>query len=136
MNADKFIDTNLLVYAASQAPDDQIKRARAREILREPRLGLSAQVVQEFYHAATRKNRLGVSHEAAMAVISRLELFPILPITFELVQEAAEDSVRFQINYYDAAILAAARRMGCALVLSEDLNDGQDYGGVTVSNPF
>jgi predicted nucleic acid-binding protein len=43
---------------------------------------------------------------------------------------------RFQISYWDAAILEAARSLGCETVLSEDLGDGQDYAGVTVENPF
>jgi predicted nucleic acid-binding protein len=43
---------------------------------------------------------------------------------------------RFQLSYWDAAIIEAARAMGCTQVLSEDLNDGQDYGGVQVTNPF
>jgi len=43
---------------------------------------------------------------------------------------------RFQISYWDAAILEAARALGCEVVLSEDLSDGQDYGGIAVENPF
>jgi predicted nucleic acid-binding protein len=43
---------------------------------------------------------------------------------------------RFQLSYWDAAIIEASRAMGCTHVLSEDLNDGQDYGGVLVANPF
>jgi predicted nucleic acid-binding protein len=43
---------------------------------------------------------------------------------------------RFAISYWDAAIIEAGRRLACRVVLSEDLNDGQDYGGVTVENPF
>ena len=43
---------------------------------------------------------------------------------------------RFQISYYDAAIVAAARILNCNVVYSEDLSDGQDYGGVKVVNPF
>ncbi len=43
---------------------------------------------------------------------------------------------RFDISYWDAAILEAARALGCEVVLSEDLNDGQDYAGVRVENPF
>jgi predicted nucleic acid-binding protein len=43
---------------------------------------------------------------------------------------------RFQLSYRDAAIIEASRAMGCPEVLSEDLNDGQDYGGVRVTNPF
>jgi predicted nucleic acid-binding protein len=43
---------------------------------------------------------------------------------------------RFGISYWDAAIIEAARALGCDVVLSEDLNDGQDYAGVRVQNPF
>jgi predicted nucleic acid-binding protein len=42
----------------------------------------------------------------------------------------------FQLSYWDAAIIEASRAMGCTQVLSEDLSDGQDYGGVRVTNPF
>lgn len=136
MIADRFADTNVLVYAASNDPGDRRRRDIAREVLGEPGLGLSAQVVQEFYHAVTRKDRLGVSHDAAMKVIDRLSVFPVLPVTYDLVVEAAGDSVRFGIGYFDAAILAAARRLGCRVVYSEDFNAGQDYGGVTVVDPF
>jgi predicted nucleic acid-binding protein len=53
------------------------------------------------------------------------------------VPEAAlETRERYQVSYWDAAILEAARAAGCPLVLSEDLAHGQDYGGVRVENPF
>lgn len=53
-----------------------------------------------------------------------------------LVIGALDDAQRFQISYFDAQILAAAKRLRCSKVLSEDLNHGQDYGGVQVINPF
>jgi predicted nucleic acid-binding protein len=40
------------------------------------------------------------------------------------------------VSYWDAAILEAGRAVGCAVVLSEDLSDGEDYAGVRVENPF
>jgi predicted nucleic acid-binding protein len=43
---------------------------------------------------------------------------------------------RFGISYWDAAIIEAARALGCHTVLSEDLGEGTDYSGVTVENPF
>jgi len=43
---------------------------------------------------------------------------------------------RFQLRYWDALIVATAKLSGCTRVLSEDLNAGQDYDGVTVVNPF
>jgi len=50
---------------------------------------------------------------------------------------AALDSCqRFQLPYWDAAITEACRALGCTQVLSEDLSDGLDFGGVRVTNPF
>jgi predicted nucleic acid-binding protein len=43
---------------------------------------------------------------------------------------------RFELSYWDAAITEASRALGCEVVLSEDLSDGQDYAGVRVTNPF
>jgi len=52
------------------------------------------------------------------------------------VDLALEIAKRFNLGYYDSLILAAARLGGCSVVYSEDLNPGQDYGGVRVENPF
>jgi len=53
-----------------------------------------------------------------------------------LVSEAVLIAERFMISYYDAQIVAAALRMQCPVIYTEDLNDGQDYGGVMAVNPF
>jgi predicted nucleic acid-binding protein len=53
-----------------------------------------------------------------------------------MVLSAIEIRRRFIISYWDAAIIEAARALGCEVVLSEDLSDGQDYAGVRVENPF
>jgi len=53
-----------------------------------------------------------------------------------LLRAALATKARFGISYWDAAIIKAARALGCHTVLSEDLSDGQDYGGVTVVTPF
>jgi predicted nucleic acid-binding protein len=60
----------------------------------------------------------------------------VWPVTRELVLEAIEARQRFQISFWDAAILVAARQLGCHTVYSEDLNHGQRYDGVRVVNPF
>jgi len=55
----------------------------------------------------------------------------------DLAPSAALDArQRFQLSYWDAEIIEASRAMGCTQVRSEDLSDGQDYGGVRVANPF
>ena len=55
----RFVDTNVLLYAASILPKEEAKRLRARELLTEPDLAVSVQVLQEFYHQATRPTRPG-----------------------------------------------------------------------------
>ena len=62
--------------------------------------------------------------------------FPIQDITSGIMLAALDACQRFQLSYWDAAIIEAARALGCTHVLSEDLSDGQDYGGVRVTNPF
>ena len=49
---------------------------------------------------------------------------------------AIDLQVRYNISFWDAMIIASARQLGCQVLWSEDLNDGQDYGDVTVKNPF
>lgn len=136
MTAKFFIDTNVLVYAASRADDDQSKRQAARALLARPDIYFSAQVLQEFYSVAVNKQRLGMTHDEAVAVLQSLAAFPVCPISRELVMEAVELRQRYQISYWDAAIIAAAKQMGCNAIYSEDLNPGQDYQAVIVINPF
>ena len=57
-------------------------------------------------------------------------------VDIAIMRAALDARVRFQLSYWDAAIIEASRAMGCTQVLSEDLSDGQDYGGVRVANPF
>jgi predicted nucleic acid-binding protein len=136
MTAKFFVDTNVLLYAGSNAVDDRSKRQAARALLGGPDIALSAQVLQEFYAVAVTKQRLQMTHDEALAVLHSLAAFPVCPISRDLVLEAIDIKQRFGISYWDAAIIAAAKQMGCSTVYSEDLNAGQNYDGVTVVNPF
>jgi predicted nucleic acid-binding protein len=136
MTATSFVDTNILLYAASNAPEDQVKRQVARGLLARPDIGFSAQVLQEFYVVAVTKQRLKMTHDEAFAVLQSLAAFPVWPISRDLVLEAIDAKQRFGISYWDAAILTAAKQMGCQTLYTEDLNAGQSYDGVTVVNPF
>jgi predicted nucleic acid-binding protein len=62
--------------------------------------------------------------------------FPVQETTTAVLLAALATRQRFGISYWDAAILEAGRALGCDLVLSEDLSDGEDYAGVRVENPF
>lgn len=136
MTAQYFIDSNVLLYAGSQHPDDQAKRMIALELLRKPDLGFSAQVMQEYFNVAYTKARLGISIEIALENLELLSRRTTLAITPGLVIRATRVAARYKISYWDAAIIAAAEELGCHTIYSEDLNLGQEYNGVRVINPF
>ena len=133
----RFVDTNVVLYAVSSADGEQEKNAIARALLRQDDICLSVQVLQEFYAQATRPSRPDrLTHSEAQRLAHVLATHPVQEVTWHLVAQAMENRERFGISYWDAAIIEAARELGCTEVLSEDLNDGQDYGGVVVRNPF
>jgi predicted nucleic acid-binding protein len=133
----RFVDTNVLLYAVSTAPQEARKARVARAILEADDLALSAQVLQEFYVQATRPSRPGaLSHDDAAALIERWLRFPVQETTVALTRKAFESSAQWNLSYWDAAVVEAARLQGCPELLSEDLSAGRDYGGVRVVNPF
>jgi predicted nucleic acid-binding protein len=136
MSVKCFLDTNILVYAAAGRGAEEEKRKRALTLIENEEIGLSAQVLQEFYVAVTRKIEVTLSAEKALEWLEQLEAFPCLAVDASLVKIAAEISERYQISYWDGAIVAAADALGATILYSEDLNDGQQYGMVRVSNPF
>ena len=136
MIADAMIDTNVLVYAASVFEADRDKSRAAQDILQREHVGLSAQVLQEFIVVTTRKVRRTWSIEEALEWTEALENLPCLPVDATLVRFGGELAARFQLSYWDGAILAAAHRLGASVLYTEDLNHGQLYGSVRVENPF
>lgn len=130
-----FIDTNVLVYAVDDA--DPAKKRLARTLLDEtPELVLSAQVLGEFYVTVTRKLAVALTPDTAADLVNRLARLPCVAIDHQLVQRATVASQRWQLSYWDALVLEAARQSGCVRVLTEDLTDGADYGGLRIENPF
>lgn len=133
----RFADTNIFLYAISRAPEEKERAQVANEILEAGGIGLSVQVLQEFYVQATRESRNdSLSHDQAVRLVKSFMRFPVLEPTSGLVLAAAALRDRFKISYWDAAIVEAARALGCDMVLSEDLSHGQDYSGVLIENPF
>ena len=133
----RFVDTNVLLYAVSRDPAEQAKAERANEILSGRDVALSVQVLQEFYVQAARTSRPDpLSHEQAAKLIETFLRFPVQEITTTVMLAALATGQRFGISYWDAAILEASRALGCEVVLSEDLADGETYAGVQVENPF
>jgi predicted nucleic acid-binding protein len=112
------------------------KRRRALELIAVGDCAVSGQVLAEFYFNATKASKLNLSHEVALDWLEDFRRFPIVPVTADLVARGAAISARYQISYWDGAIIAAAQEIGADVLYSEDLNAGQRYGNVRVVNPF
>jgi predicted nucleic acid-binding protein len=136
MTDEVFLDTNVLLYACSSAPADAGKRRVAEDLILNHPFALSTQVLQEFIANALGKPQLGISEANIDATLEMASLVPVQAITRELVFSAVALRRRFGLSHWDATIVAAAAELGCATVYSEDMNNGQDYGGVRVINPF
>ena len=137
MTGSAFFDTNVLIYAEDH--DEPEKRVVALRLLTEhiaaDDIVLSAQVLNEFYVSVRRLKR-PLDAARALSALEQLAAFPVVPVTADLVVAAAAASERYRVSHWDALVLETARAAGCTVVLSEDLNDLQDYGGVRVENPF
>ncbi len=136
MSVEAFLDTNVLVYAVDGSPNSASKRSRARALIREQSFGTSAQVIQEFYWTVTRKLRKPLAPSIAARWVDRLSSNELVPVDTVLVKSAIEGSIRWQISYWDAAIVAAAEALGASTLYTEDLNHGQLYGSVRAIDPF
>ncbi len=132
-----FLDTNVLLYAVSKAPAEAAKAKVALGLLDQTDAVISTQVLQEFYVQATRASRSdALSHEQAALLMDSWLRFRVVPMTSELVFAALAARKRWGLSCWDSAILEAARAAGCKIVMSEDMQDGQDFAGVRVVNPF
>jgi predicted nucleic acid-binding protein len=136
MNATKFLDTNILLYAYDL--DTPAKRAVALRLVEQGwtapgDTAISVQVLQEMH---VNLGKRGVSQTEASRIVRDFSDWPIVDSTLELLQAALDEQARWKISLWDSLILAAARASGASDLITEDLNHGQDYGGVRVLNPF
>lgn len=136
MPVDAFIDTNIIVYSVSSHPPEKGKREQARTLLGAVDFGTSAQVLSEFYVTATQKIAEPLSEAQALQVVARLTRLPVMAIDSDLVLEAIALKQQHRVSYRDAAIIAAAHRLGAKTIYSEDLAHEHLYGLVKVINPF
>jgi predicted nucleic acid-binding protein len=97
---------------------------------------ISTQVMAEFVSVVRRKAVPPISEAEIDAWLDDLVRRDHVTIDSDIVRRGTVISRQHRISYYDGAILAAAERLGCDTVLSEDMADGQVYGSVTVRNPF
>jgi predicted nucleic acid-binding protein len=130
------LDTNVLAYA--EGVGDTAKRNTALDVighLPEGAAALPVQALGELYNVLTRK--AGRSRAVARrAILAWRDSFPLIGTTPAVMLSASDLAVDHKLSIWDAVILAAAAEDGCRLLLSEDLQEGFTWGGVTVTNPF
>ncbi|MCL4177430.1 MAG: PIN domain-containing protein [Verrucomicrobia bacterium] len=136
MNAARFLDTNILLYAYDL--DAPAKRAVALRLVEQGwtapgDTAISVQVLQEMH---VNLGKRGVSQAEATRIVRDLTSWPVVDNSLALLQAGLDEQSRWGISLWDALILAAARASGASELITEDLNHGQDYGGVRVLNPF
>lgn len=138
MSGKRFLDTNVLIYSCDSS--DTIKQQKALDLIAECSSQgtglLSVQVLGEFFHATVVRKKLLTADEAERAILAFLAAMAVVSVELQNVTDAIAIHRKYQTRYWDSLILATAAHHGCDEVLSEDLNDGQNYNGVFVSNPF
>jgi predicted nucleic acid-binding protein len=137
MKALHFLDTNIFLYSISRDPTEKAKRERAVALLEEDDGALSVQVLQEFYVQATRPTRPDpLPHDIAAGLITTWTRFSVQEITLSILISALEIKAAHGFSYWDSAVVAAARALGCRTLYSEDLSHGREVEGITIINPF
>ena len=130
------LDTNILAYA--EGMNDRVKREMALELVRrlpQEAIVLPVQVLGELFNVLVRKaDRLRA--EARDAILAWRDSFATIDTSPEIMLAATDLVTDHGLGIWDAVILAAAAHAGCRLLLSEDLQEGFTWGGVTVANPF
>jgi len=130
------LDTNVLAYA--EGINGAERRNSALDLVQrlpQEAAVIPVQVLGELFNVLVRK--AGKSRaEAREALLSWRDTFPVVETSPEIMLAAADLATDHQFGIWDAVILSAASQAGCRLLLSEDLQEGFTWGGVTVVNPF
>jgi predicted nucleic acid-binding protein len=136
MTAPVFVDSNVFLYALDKA--DLKKQQAARnwraELWKSRRGRLSFQVLGEFYVNAVRL--LPKARDEARAEVRDLLAWQPVITDAALLEQGWKLQDRYQLSYWDALIVAAAKTSSCSYLLTEDLQAGQNLDGIEVVNPF
>ena len=130
------IDTNVLVYAEDVVSAQ--KRATALELfdkLPHETTLIPVYVLGELYRVLAHKMKRSRA-AARAAVFAWGDGFPLIELSSSVMLSAVDLACEHQLRIWDAVVLASAADAGCRLLLSEDLQDGFTWSGVTVTNPF
>jgi predicted nucleic acid-binding protein len=129
-------DTNILIYSIDNR--DQSKHLVAKRVIEACYAANSLvmlQTLNEFYRAVTRKHLLDPLDAASIVEATRTAMQVIPPTDADLLiamQMHQQDNIQF----FDAFLIATARRVGCRTLLSEDLQNGRTLNGLKLINPF
>ena len=132
MSAKPFLDTSILIYLLAKGDP----RADTAESVLTAGGYISVQVLNEFAAVARRKFKLTFPQiEQALADIQVFCETP-LPVSVEVHQAGLKIAARYGLQIYDSMMVAAAHECGCAVLLSEDMQNGQKLGSLRIRNPF
>jgi predicted nucleic acid-binding protein len=133
-----FVDTNILVYSRdkTEPAKQSVAQSVLSELWREGKGRISTQVCNEYYVTVTRKIRHKLTEDEAWEDIEDLEAWNPIPIDMKCLRVGRHVQAGYGLSWRDSLIIAAASIGQCHTILSEDLNPGQKYLGITVENPF
>lgn len=136
MTAPVFVDSNVFLYALDEADPKKQQAARnwRAELWKSRRGRLSFQVLGEFYVNAVRL--LPKARDEARAEVRDLLAWNPVATDAALLEQGWKIQDRYQLSYWDALIVAAAKASSCSYLLTEDLQAGQKLDGIVVVNPF
>ena len=125
------------LYSISRDPTETTKYDRAVALIDTGSNALSVQVLQEFYVQAPRPTRSDpLPHNIAAGLIRTWLRFKVQEISLPNMTGALEIRAAHRLSYWGAAVVAAARALGCQELYSEDMSHGREIEGVTIINPF
>lgn len=131
-----FLDSNILFYSEDARYPG--KQKQARSLIRSHRVNrsgvVSLQVLQEYFVNVTRK--LGLEPALARRKVEIFSRFHLVEPALTDVLAAIDLHRLHHVSYWDALIVHCAKKSGCQMVLTEDMQHGQLINGVRVVNPF
>ena len=133
-----FVDTNVFICSRDKSEGDRQKQAKAWvDRLSTERLGrTSTQVLNEYFLTVTEYLDPGMSRKAAWDDVLSLGHWDPVPGNIEVLKRGHRANEHYQLNWWDAQIVAAAQACGCKYLLTENLEAGKELDGLTVINPF
>ena len=133
-----FVDTNIIVYAHDLDAGSKHDVAKAHvTALWESKTGvISTQVLQELYVTLTRKIRSPLPKAQVRRILNNYLAWDVAVNDGSIILQASEIEETHNISFWDAMIVSAAYMKNATILLTEDLNVGQQVEGMTIVNPF